>query len=112
MKIKTIETLKKEGWVFIPEMDLLENENLKMPNGSVAIISLNMFDIFNKLSSEEFAFLKSAFKIANTFLFKNYWWHRDMFEGLPPQCDHFWVDVGFMYPKLICKICDSEKDVQ
>lgn len=27
-----------------------------------------------------------------------------------PSCQHEYVDVGFMHPKLACKFCDKEKD--
>ena len=30
---------------------------------------------------------------------------------LPPSCQHEYVDVGFMHPKVVCKFCDSEKPV-
>jgi len=110
MKIKTTEVLKKSGWEFIPDMGLFENENLKLPNGSVVVLSLNMMELFSKLTPEESLFLESALGVANTIFFRNYWWHRDMFEDFELKCEHSWIDVGFVFPKLICKQCDQEKE--
>lgn len=110
MKIKTIDALKKEGWEFIPEMALFENENLKLPNGSIVVLSLNMIDLFDKFNTDELLFLEDALRVANTIFFKNYWWHKTMFEGFSTKCEHIWVDVGFVFSKLICKLCDLEKN--